>query len=684
VSAPVGVRVDPPLERGTPRRFDIELLRVVAVVGVVFFHFAPGMSLVPNGYLGVDVFFTISGFVITAQMLRSQDRGRLTYPDFLARRVRRLLPSAVLVIVATYAVVLLSRDVIAIESQRPVAIAALLYASNFVFARQSLDYFATVDAPSPFLHYWSLSVEEQFYILWPLVVIAVAFWARRRPAAFRSRLLTVALVLTGVSLVVAAVSMRVAPEQTFFMPWARAHQLLIGAAAAILAAGLTQATHGRPGLAARLTALPGPVLTPLRFAAIGLLVALQVLPFGDLPSPAPIALLVSVPVAFIALTGTGTDPLSRIGGLWPLAWTARLSYVIYLWHWPVWVLILDHLTDLRGREKIALALVATLLLSLATHLLVEQPVRDGRWARSLPPLRTAAVGLGASILAAVTVFGAAAFAPARPWQDRVQPSLATLAEDMADIYDRGCQGQSRDVEVKPCVDGPTGGVPTVLTIGDSHAATWQPAFQAMARKDELRYISATKGRCAAWDVPVNIPALGGRYTTCETWRDDAVALAMRERPDVVLLHSSVPWSSMLDERGKRVTDRRAALTRAVSSMVTKVRRSGATVVVMLDTPRAVGKVPVQRCLATADDPAECNFPTDIRTPDRPVVRKAAAEAGAVVVDPYPVVCPAATCEVVRANTVVYRDGGHLTKTYVLQRVPWVRTWLDPLLAAARD
>jgi peptidoglycan/LPS O-acetylase OafA/YrhL len=684
VSAPVGVRVDPPLERGTPRRFDIELLRVVAVVGVVFFHFAPGMSLVPNGYLGVDVFFTISGFVITAQMLRSQDRGRLTYPDFLARRVRRLLPSAVLVIVATYAVVLLSRDVIAIESQRPVAIAALLYASNFVFARQSLDYFATVDAPSPFLHYWSLSVEEQFYILWPLVVIAVAFWARRRPAAFRSRLLTVALVLTGVSLVVAAVSMRVAPEQTFFMPWARAHQLLIGAAAAILAAGLTQATHGRPGLAARLTALPGPVLTPLRFAAIGLLIALQVLPFGDLPSPAPIALLVSVPVAFIALTGTGTDPLSRIGGVWPLAWTARLSYVIYLWHWPVWVLILDHLTDLRGREKIALALLATLLLSLATHLLVEQPVRDGRWARSLPPLRTAAVGLGASILAAVTVLGAAAFAPARPWQDDVRPALTALADDKADIYDRGCHAQPAETEPLTCVDGPAGAKTTVLALGDSHAATWQPAFQALAGREGWRFVNVTKSACPSWDVPIRDP-LGGSdaYEPCAQWRQNAFDLAAEEKPDVVILHSAVPWNTMLIRDGHPTAWPAASLRAAVRKTVTRLRETGATVVVMLDTPASNRETPVQQCLATADDPHRCDFPTQVGAPERAVVRRAATAAGAVVVDPYPVVCPEADCSVVQDGIVVYRDNHHLTKTYVLHEQAWVRSWLDPLVAARR-
>jgi peptidoglycan/LPS O-acetylase OafA/YrhL len=676
-----GVGVDPS-ERGTPRRFDIELLRVVAVVGVVLFHFAPGASLAPNGFLGVDVFFTISGFVITAQMLRAWERGRLSYPDFLARRVRRLLPSAVLVIVVTYAVVLASRNVVLIESQRSVAIAALLYASNFVFAGQAVDYFASVDAPSPFLHYWSLSVEEQFYLLWPILLIAVAVAVRRRPDRFLRAVLATALGLTVVSLVVAAVSMRTAPEQTFFMPWARAHQLLVGAAAAVLVA-LWARGEGRraPGAGGRVWwPLPRPVLSALRIAAVGWLVLVQVAPFGDLPSPAPIALLVSLPVAFIAVTGSGRDLLERLGGWWPLEWTARLSYVIYLWHWPVWVLVLAEFGALRGRLQIALALAVTLVLAIATHHLVEKPFRDGRRIRALPPLRTAVLGLGASVLAAVTVLGAAAFAPARPWQTAVRPQLSALAADKADIYDRGCHAIPAETRAIACADGPADAARTVLTVGDSHAATWQPAFQALAREDGWRFQSVTKSACSGWDVPVEEDSVGGRYTTCEQWRRNAFALIERERPDVVILHSAVPWRRMLDDAGHPVADPAEALRSAVAASVAAVRRSGATVIVLQDTPAAHGKVPVQTCLATAARPALCDFTSRADSPDRAVVRQAAERAGAVFVDPYPVVCPGRTCEVVQDRVVVYRDNHHLTKTYVLGHRSWVESWLAPVLA----
>jgi peptidoglycan/LPS O-acetylase OafA/YrhL len=653
---------------GAARRYDVELLRVLAVAGVVLYHFGPAAVLVPNGFLGVDVFFTISGFVITSQLVR---RG-LSYPEFLARRVRRLLPSAVLVIVVTYAVVMASRDVLLVAGQRPVAIAALLYASNFLFAHRSLDYFAGTDAPSPFLHYWSLSVEEQFYVGWPLVVLAVAYVARRRARRVGRPLLVVTLMLAALSLLAAELSMRAAPEQTFYLPWARAHQLLVGAAVAVLVhrLGAGDAVRAR---------VPAGLLVGLRLAAVALLAALLVWPGLDLHSPGPASLLVSLPVGWLALSGTGGDLLARLGGWWPLAWIARLSYVIYLWHWPVWLTVRDQLAGRPAAVVIAVAGAGTLVLSVLTHLLVEQPARDGRWVRALPPVRATALGLGCSVLAAVTVAGAAAFAPVRPWQESVRPRLSALADDKADVYARGCHAPRRVTEALTCVDGPAGAARTVLAMGDSHAATWQPAWQALARADGWRFVNLTKSACGPWDVPTREVGLG-RYVACERWRQHAYAWIVRARPDVVVLHGSVPWLKMLGADSRPVPDRAAALRGAVRATVTAVRRSGATVVVMLDTPVSRRAQPVQRCLATAADPAACDFPSAAGAADRAVLRAAATAAGAVVVDPYPVVCPGPVCRVVQDGVVVYRDDDHLTRTYVLGRLPWVRGWLDPLLA----
>jgi hypothetical protein len=272
---------------------------------------------------------------------------------------------------------------------------------------------------------------------------------------------------------------------------------------------------------------------------------------------------------------------------------------------------------------------------------------------------------------------------ATSWRDELRPPLDRLAGDRADLYPRKCQAGTRDTAVKLCADGPADARRTVLGLGDSHANNWQPAYQALARDGRWRYLSGTKGRCSIWDVATDIPALGGRYRACDTWRHHAFALAARTRPDVVVAHARFPWGYMLDSAGRPVRDDGAALAAAVTSTVRHLRRSGGTVVVMLDSPTATGKDSVEHCLRTATTPAACGFPSLTGAVERTVARRAAERAGAVVVDPYPLLCPGRTCPVVRGHIVLYRDGGHLTRTYVLSERGWVRSWLYPLLATPR-
>jgi hypothetical protein len=274
--------------------------------------------------------------------------------------------------------------------------------------------------------------------------------------------------------------------------------------------------------------------------------------------------------------------------------------------------------------------------------------------------------------------GAIAWAPG--WRHRLRPPPSALADDLPDIYARGCQADAAQTVVTVCADGPRSGH-TVLTIGDSHAASWHPALAALAVAGHWRYVSATKMACTVWDVPTVVVASRGRYTACDTWRRNAFALAERLRPAVVILHSAVPWSYMLDPRGRRITrlaDAAQALTGAVRRSVTSARRSGAVVVVMPDGPSVRGSM--RFCLRAAVAPTACDVPTTVDSRGRAVLLAAATAAGAVVADPYPVICPGRTCHVVQDDIVVFRDGGHLTRTYVLHRRGWVASWLGPLLA----
>jgi hypothetical protein len=266
------------------------------------------------------------------------------------------------------------------------------------------------------------------------------------------------------------------------------------------------------------------------------------------------------------------------------------------------------------------------------------------------------------------------------WKERLRPSLAALATSLPDVYARGCQADFPVTAVTVCTDGDDAARTTVLTIGDSHGANWQPAMASLGTREHWRSLSATKSACPVWDVPTTAASVRGRYVACQTWRHNAFALAVRLRPTVVILHSAVPWNRMLDAQGRPVDgegNRAAAFTRAVEASVAAVRPSGAVVVAMQDAPGV--PYPVEPCLEAAAEPTTCTFPSLIGSTNRRVFEQVAAAAGAVVVDTYPAVCPAARCPVVVGDIVVYRGGGHLTVPYVLRERPWVRSWLEPLL-----
>ena len=386
------VRLHPP--DGGPRpthetdghfRADVEGLRGVAIALVVAFHAAP--TLLPGGFVGVDVFFVISGCVITALLLRELERsGGIDLPGFYARRVRRLLPAAVLALGTT---LLLSAWVIPpLELPRVAGdgVASALSVANIRFALASGDYFEAVASPSPFLHYWSLSVEEQFYLVWP-ATLSLAFRFGRR----RSVVAAVILAITIVSLVAAVVITDLSASWAFHSLPTRAWQLAMGGLLAIgafgalghRALGLPLALLGWVGLAAVIAAafvLDGAQAYPGAWALVPTLGAAALIEGGD--------------------RRLGPSVLLRAS---PLRFLGRISYALYLWHWPLLVLPAVALgSDLEPAARVALVALAISVATLST-ILVEEPVRRGSGRAS--GRRQAAVvgGLGMALLLSVGV-----------------------------------------------------------------------------------------------------------------------------------------------------------------------------------------------------------------------------------------------------------------------------------------
>jgi len=380
-------------------RPDIQGLRAVAVLLVVANH--AGIEQLAGGFVGVDVFFVISGFLITGLLIKEAQLGRgISLPNFYARRARRILPAATLVLLVTVGASMLLLGTVRASEVGREALWSAVFSVNWKFAIDGTDYFASGLPPSPLPHYWSLAVEEQFYLVWPalfaaVLVLLVGSSARTRR---RRRILTRAnqLVLAGViglvgvtSLVYSVLATAASPNAAFFSTFTRAFELAVGALLAVL--------------------LPQLALLP-RTARIGLSwlglagIAVSAFIFSDATAfPGAIALLPVLSAAMVIIGGTEGSPGQGNGGqdrgavlllgTLPMRWVGDRSYSLYLWHWPILVIAAAYLgRDLSALESAALV-AAALVATVATYALIEYPIHKGR----LRSTRATSLALWASL-----------------------------------------------------------------------------------------------------------------------------------------------------------------------------------------------------------------------------------------------------------------------------------------------
>jgi peptidoglycan/LPS O-acetylase OafA/YrhL len=362
-------------------------VRALAVGAVLLFH--GGVAFLPGGFLGVDAFFVLSGFLITSLLLAEQARdGRIRLAAFWARRARRLLPALLaLLICVTVAGRYLLPDV-EVGLLRGDALAALGYLANWRMIYRGSDYFAQTAAPSPLQHTWSLGIEEQFYLLWPLIVVALLARRGRRTVA--------AVALCGAAVSAAAAAIWYRPQdvnRAYFGTDSRAQALLIGCALAVLLSGVPVAAAARHRVLGVL-ALTGAVVTGWLWThATGTSGWLY---HGGLT----LAALAVAAVLAHAACGP-RSPTARLLALPPLVWLGRISYGVYLWHWPLFQFLSAERTGLGGPALLGLRMAVTLAAAFASYHLVERPVREGRWLRRTPRL----VPVGAAVAAVGLTIG---------------------------------------------------------------------------------------------------------------------------------------------------------------------------------------------------------------------------------------------------------------------------------------
>ncbi len=631
-------------ERAGAFRPDVDGLRAVAIGLVVGYHaHAPMFGA---GFIGVDVFFVISGFLITRLLLAEiQTTGKVDLSAFWARRVRRLLPAATLVIVTTGIGALLWAPLLSLARTAVDVAATALYGSNLLFAQRATDYFQSGSSPSLLLHTWSLSVEEQFYVFWPLLLAAIV--ALVHAPARRRRTLVVAL--AGVTLVSFVGSLMWTPSAAFFSSPARAWQFGTGACVAALAPLLARAP--RLGWAATTSGLAALVTGAATLA-------------DGQTYPNLAALWPTLGTAAI-IAGGGLAPgfaVSRLLGLAPLRWLGRRSYALYLWHWPVF-LVLERapIPDETGRRVVAVALA--LLLAMVTHHYVENPLRfSPRLTRSKRNTYVLAACLTLASLAVALILLVTARSAMR---DPFLNTLDVASKDVGSIRITDCTAPDLAQLEQRCSFGAAGQPITVMLVGDSHAHQWVSALDELGRRQGWRGVYFGLGNCPA--VPVKIATV----PPCDRWHEELLPLLVHARPQLVVVGSAASypnlgWIRGHDGRVLSAEQQLAEWQAGIETLVRSLQSHGLRFAWMQDVPRF--SVNPASCLEQARDAEACVASLDETSAFNQAARRAELaafrETGAAgLVDPIPWLCPDQRCPVMSNGIVMYSDTNHLTATF---------------------
>lgn len=681
-------------------RPEIQGLRAVAVLLVIAYHLYP--DRVTGGYVGVDVFFVLSGYLITSHLLReAQATGGVALGRFWARRIRRLLPASLLVLAVATALTWLYIPTSLWEQTLRQIGASALYVENWALAADAVDYSAAANSPTLVQHYWSLSVEEQFYLLWPLLVLAAVLVARRKARVSTAGAVAVALgSVTALSFVYSVVATADDPAHAYFVTPTRAWEFGVGALVALL--GHPAWWQGRSG--ARL------VLGWLGLAAIagaGLMLD------DDTAFPGWIALVPVLGTAAVVLAGAGTSPMAASVPLsWrPMTFVGDVSYSMYLWHWPL-IVVLPYVTgvDLRTADKAGI-FAATVILSWACTRWVEDPVRTSpRLAGA--PWRAFVLG-AAGMVAVVGVVGAmqadlsrdlreARAASARAVQEamaNVVPCLGPAAladrEDCGPVWGDGdpppdvaaaanqnvdlhatfteCMSDLDVVEVRSCDLGARSGVRrTVAVVGDSHATALLTTFDELGRQRSWRVIGMTRASCPLSDARRTLPdEPAERYRLC---REGNAQIERRlvDDPDIDTVFVTAYTSAYGWEQGAG-TDFADPSTDGFRAVWRRLTDAGKQVVVIRDVPAVKDKMSAPVCLdAHPQDPLACAGPrAGVLVPDAQAAAVDGAPSGVRLIDLSDSFCDDDTCHVLVGDVIVYRDFSHLTTEYATLLTPYL-------------
>lgn len=696
----------PATSASRPQRGDIQGLRALAVLIVCLCH--AGMPFFDGGYVGVDVFFVISGFLITGILMRSLARnGTFSLADFYARRARRILPAAALVLVVTVAASALALSETKLKQVLEDVVWAGLFGANIHFARIDDDYFASDSFASPVRHYWSLAAEEQFYVFWPILLLLVVHLVRKhkgitgRPAM--KYVVYTLIGVTALSLAWCVIQTLTDPSFAYYAPMTRAWELGAGALLAVI----------EP----RLRRLKWTQLNALSLLGLSMIAYATIAYSEDTSFPGHAALVPVLGAVLVIAGGCTPAPrgASRALDRGPLRWLGDISYSLYLWHWPFLVL-----PELAGMELSLLdrvnLLLAAAAVATASQRWVEQPFREAAFWQA-PRLRSLALWPAAAGLVLAAVFAAQdkiettpTVAPTLdidpsptkmepPKQGEPRPEPPTASEQIAtavqkaaararkdeaiptklappllelenanwDLPER-CWADTDETHHQICTFGDPQGEKTLLLLGDSHMGVWVQPLAAQAKERGWKVRLLLKTGCPPIDVPMWRTDTDRHFSPCDDYRTWALGKVAELAPDRIAITGYTRQALSDRSHDKQLADDDGPTgTRAYEAGMERtievLARVTKDVVVIGDTN------------TLSEDSVDClgdrgaDLGSCARNQAGAIARRSAAwgrlaeAAGGDYVSLYPWLCADETCPLVVGNTIVYFDDNHLTTTY---------------------
>ena len=592
------------------RILQIQGLRALAALLVTIFH----ARLVPGGFIGVDIFYVISGYLITGLILREiEQTGSLDLNAFYQRRIKRLLPTSVFVLFITAIVGMFVLPAITRDALGRDLFAAAAYISNYLFAWWQNDYQNLNATPSPFIHYWSLAVEEQFYVVWPILLLLLARYGRR--AIFWGISIT-----TVLSLLLSVYQTQTSPIWAFYSLPTRAWEL---------------------GVGALLLFVPEKVWRNRFMPWLGVIgIAIATFNFDEntafpginavLPVFATALLIGSISIWPRAFNDLSNNRISQ--------WLGSISYPLYLWHWPALVLPSSALgRPLRIRERL-FCILLTVVLAHLTSKFIEQPLRHKKIEGRKVYLFFVATTI--TSLVAGLIISATSSSMISVKGTNYKFNLIDVMEKPA-VYGDDCHVNYGETKSGYCTYGDKKSNRTLVLYGDSHAAQWFPALEQIALERGYKLISLTKSACPAVDAPREDQG-AFKNVHCEKWRQNSIARIKSIHPDAVITSSfqyftppsGFPSKSRWWDDGQR-------------RLLSELRGSSNHLIYISDTPRPLRDIP--NCLASRD-----SHTCDSTEKTRNVIIN-----GFEKIDPTPWLCTS-YCPAIKDGYVVYRDASHIS------------------------